>query len=74
MFGVDGIFYALGAAVIVALVAFFKGRVDGAKLERAKQDRARLKSIKDKKEKDDEVAGLDPDKLSGRFDRWVRDE
>jgi len=34
MFGADGILYLLGGAVIAALIAFFKGRLDGAKAER----------------------------------------
>lgn len=34
MFGADGILYALGAAVFVALVAFIKGRMDGRTAER----------------------------------------
>lgn len=51
MFGADGILYALGAAVFVALVAFIKGRLDGARDERnrnrAKDADAYEKHLKD---------------------------
>jgi len=51
MFGADGILYLLGGAVIAALIAFFKGRLDGAKAERnrnrAKEADAYEKHLKD---------------------------
>lgn len=37
MFGADGIFYLLGAAVVAAFVAYMKGRLTGARLERNHQ-------------------------------------
>ncbi|MBX3583541.1 MAG: hypothetical protein KF810_16775 [Rhizobiaceae bacterium] len=37
MFGPNGIFYLLGAAIIGALVAYMKGRLTGARLERNHQ-------------------------------------
>ena len=70
MFGADGILYALGAAVIVALVAFFKGRVDGAKLERAKQHEREAKARKVADEIDDAVAGRSPDANRERLKQW----
>ncbi|MEW9808607.1 hypothetical protein [Mesorhizobium marinum] len=73
MFGVDGILYALGTVVFVALVAFIKGRLDGAKLERAEQARqnARARDISD--EIDDAVAGRSGDENRGRLKQWSKD-
>lgn len=72
MFGADGIFYALGAAVLVALAAFFKGRLDGAKLERAKQTEREAKARDISDEIDDAVAGRSPDENRGRLKGWGR--
>lgn len=72
MFGADGILYALGAAVFVALVAFFKGRLDGAKLERANQTEREAKARDISDEIDDAVAGRTPDDNRGRLRKWGR--
>jgi len=56
MFGADGILYALGAAVFVALVAFIKGRLDGAKDER-NRNRAKDADAYEKHLKDIAAAG-----------------
>jgi hypothetical protein len=63
--------YVIGA--VLAIGAFFAVRQSGAKAERAKQDRARLDAIHDKKEIDDEVDALGPADVDARFDRWMRD-
>lgn len=70
MFGVDGILYALGAAVVVAFVAFLKGRLDGAKLERAEQVKREAKARDISDEIDDAVAGRSPDDNRGRLKKW----
>lgn len=69
-----GMPYIIGAGTIV--IAFFaaimKGRMDGAKLERAKQaaEEARARSIAD--EIDDAVAGRSPDENRKELSKWSR--
>lgn len=72
MFGADGIFYLLGAAVIAALIAFFKGRLDGAKLERAKQAASEAKARDISDEIDDAIAGRSPDDNRRALRKWSK--
>lgn len=67
--GPGGLYAVLVAAIGAALVYL---RRDARQDERNKQAADRLKSIKHKKEIDDEVAGLDPGALDQRFRRWLR--
>lgn len=71
--GSNSTFYLLGAAIIGALIAYMKGRLSGARLERDKQAKHRLDAIKDRKELDDEVADLGHADLDDRFKRWLQD-
>jgi len=61
---------ALGIAFLAVFVA---GRQSKASDVRAKEAEDRVEAINDKKEIDNEVAGLDPGSLDKRFDRWMRD-
>lgn len=72
MFGPDGILYALGAAVFVAIVAFIKGRLDGAKLERAEQDRERLEARTEADKIDQAVAGMSDEEVLKGQGKWSR--
>lgn len=61
----------LGLAFLAVFVA---GRQTKASDVRAKEAEDRADAISDKKEKDDEVANLDPGSLDDRFTRWMRDK
>jgi len=63
---------AAGGLLIAFVATVFKARLDGARLERAKQLEARTEAIHDKKEKDDEVDSLSPADVETRFRRWER--
>jgi uncharacterized membrane protein YdjX (TVP38/TMEM64 family) len=70
MFGADGILYLLGGAVITALISYMRGRVTGAKLERADQlaKEAKARDVAD--EIDDAVAGRSPGENRERLKQW----
>ena len=63
---------ALGV-VIAIVAAWLKGRLSGAKAERAKQAADQLDAIQKRKETDDEVDALGPADVDARLDKWVRD-
>jgi len=58
------------AALAAFVGAYLKGKSAGKQSEQAKQNRARLDAIKDRKELDNEIDGLGPADLDARFDRW----
>lgn len=70
MFGADGILYLFGGAVIAALISYMRGRVTGAKLERADQlaKEAKARDVAD--EIDDAVAGRSPGENRERLKQW----
>lgn len=72
MFGADGILYALGAAVVVALVAFMKGRLDGARAERNALARERLEARTEADKIDQAVAGMTDEEVLKGQGKWSR--
>jgi F0F1-type ATP synthase membrane subunit b/b' len=63
-----------GLGVVVAIVvAWLKGRLSGAKAERAKQAADQLDAIQKRKETDDEVASLGPADVDSGLSKWMRD-
>lgn len=72
MFGPDSILYALGAAVVVAFIAFMKGRLSGAERERNKQAASEAKARDIADEIDDAIAGRDPGKNRKDLKSWSR--
>ena len=67
--------YAFVAALVPALMAgvYWLGRRDAAKKQAAKELRKRLDDLKEAKEIEDEVRGLDDNALRNRASKWVRE-
>jgi len=63
----------VGGFFVALVVAFFKGRSEGKRLMQAEQERARLESIKRRKELDHEVEELGPADVDREFAKWMRD-
>lgn len=61
-------------AGIGGLLLIFQQRRAGAAKERARQDRARIDAIKDRKGVDNEVDSLGHADLDKRFDRWLSND
>jgi len=73
MFGPDSILYALGAAVVVAFIAFMKGRLSGAERERNKQAASEAKARDIADQVDNDVGALTPDQRRKGLKSWSRD-
>jgi hypothetical protein len=63
-------FWALGAALIAAIVIYLRGRVDGAKLERTEQHEAEAKARDIADQVDNDVGAMPPDKRREELKRW----
>lgn len=64
---------AAALGVLLALVGvFFKGRSEGRNQERARQDRARIEAIEDRKNVEETVRQMGDDDVDREYDRWVR--
>lgn len=63
---------AIGAGVIAAAAAWFKGRLSGAKAERAKQAEAEIKARDIADAVDNDVGALPPDAARAELDKWAR--
>lgn len=69
-----GSWLAVAGFVIFAIgAAFLKGRNEGKRLMEAEQERARLDSLKRRKETDDEVENLGAADVDSAYKRWLRD-
>lgn len=68
-------FYALaaGAALLALVAAYWRIREDGKNSVRAEQDKRRLETIQQRKEIDDEVAGMDGTSVDSNYTKWLRD-
>lgn len=64
----------VGVALLALGVAFLKGRSEGKQIMEAEQDKRRLESVKQRKEIDDEVAGMDATAVDGELAKWLRDD
>lgn len=67
-----GAWTALAGIATAFLAAMFGAYYKGRKSERAKQDSADLKAIREKKEIDHEVESLGPADVDKRFERYQR--
>ncbi|TIS41439.1 MAG: ABC transporter permease [Mesorhizobium sp.] len=63
---------AIGAGVIAAAGAWFKGRLSGAKAERNKQAAEEAEARTEGQRIDDAVAGRSPDVNRERLGKWSR--
>lgn len=70
--GSTGILVAVGALVTAVLGAFVKGRLDGAKLERAKQADERNKARDVADEVDNDVGAMTPEQRREALRKWAR--
>ena len=70
--GLAAVFYGLGAAVIAAIFAYFKGRLSGASAERDKQAarETRARDIADQVDQD--VGALSPEQRREALRKWGR--
>lgn len=61
-----------GAALLAIILAFMKGRLDGAKLERANQATREAKARSEADAIDDAVAGRTPQENRERLKKWSK--
>ncbi|MDW6020225.1 hypothetical protein SAZ10_00450 [Mesorhizobium sp. BAC0120] len=64
------ILYALGAALIAVIVAFLKGRMDGAKLERAKRAESEKKARDIADQVDNDLGAVPPATARKELKTW----
>ncbi len=62
--------YIIGAALIAVIVALFKGRIDGAKLERAKAAEAEKKARDMADDVENDLGTLTPEQKRERLKKW----
>jgi hypothetical protein len=67
-----GAWTALAGLATAIIAAMFGAYRKGRKAERARQDQADLKAVREKKEIDDELANLGPADVDERFERYRR--
>ena len=72
MFGVNSLLIALGGILITLVAAFFKGRIEGAKAERAKRVQAEIGARDLADEIQNDVGALPPDVAREELSRWAR--
>ena len=70
LLGNSGWLALIGALVIGAFGLLAKGRLDGAKKERAKQAKAEQKAVDIADEIDDAIAGRDPQANREELKKW----
>lgn len=61
------------AAGLAGLAVLWRVYAAGQNRQIAKDQKAKLDAVKDKKAKDDEVSHLSPADLDKRLNRWMRD-
>ena len=64
--------YVIGAALIAVILAFFKGRLDGSKLERAKAAEAEREARDIADQVQNDVGALPPEELRKEAKKWGR--
>ena len=67
-----GAIAALGALLAILIGAYAKGRREEKAILQAEQERARRKTIANKRTRDDEIDSLGPAALEQRLHRWLR--
>lgn len=72
MSGVTGMLAAALGSVVVLLIAYLKGRLAGAKLERAKQQAEELRARDAAAEIQNDIGALPPDIARERLKRWSK--
>jgi hypothetical protein len=72
--GLGKIVAGIAAVIAAAGAGWLKGRLSGAKAERARQAADQLDAIQKRKETDDEVASLGPADIDSRLHGWLRDK
>lgn len=70
--GLTGWLIAGGAALLGLLFTYMRGTLDGAKKERAKQDRARIEAIEEANEIQNDVGALPSGEAREELKRWAR--
>jgi hypothetical protein len=72
MFGLNSLLIALGGMLVAVTVAFFRGRIEGAKAERAKHAQAEI-SVRDiANEIQNDVGAMPPEIARKELGRWAR--
>lgn len=71
LLGPNGIFWALGAAIIAAMGWGFKQRLTGARLEREKQAREEAKARDVADDVDNDVGALTPIQKRENLKKWA---
>ena len=64
--------YTLLAAIIATFIAFMRGRVSGAKLERQKNDAAEKRAREEHDEVQNDIGVLAPDQARKELGTWDR--
>ena len=72
MFGPNSILIALGGVLVAVIAAFFKGRIEGARAERAKQAEAEIEARDIADEVQNDVGAMPPDAARKELSRWAR--
>jgi len=72
MFGSNSFLIALGGILVALIAAFFKGRVEGAKAERAKHAQAEISARDIADEIQNDVGAMPPDVARKELRRWAR--
>lgn len=62
------------AAGLAGLAVLWRVYAAGQNKQIAKDNKAKLEAVKDKKAKDDEINRLSPSDLDKRLNRWMRDK
>lgn len=70
--GGNGLFMGLGVALIAAISVYFKGSIDGGKLERAKEASKQARARDIAGEVDNDVDAMPPDQARERLRKWSR--
>jgi hypothetical protein len=72
MFGPNSILIALGSVLAAVLAAFFRGRIEGARAERAKKVEAEIRARDIADEVENNVGAMPPDAARKELSRWSR--
>jgi hypothetical protein len=72
MFGPNSILIALGGVLAAVLAAFLKGRIEGARAERARRAEAEIRARDIADEVQNDVGAMLPDAARKELSRWAR--
>lgn len=72
MLGPNSILIALGGVFAAVIAAFFKGRIEGARAERAKKAEAEIGARDIADEVQNDVGAMAPDAARKELSRWAR--